>query len=359
MNASPDAPDTIPVRNAHKFDVAALERYLTRELSDFAGPLTVRQFEGGQSNPTFALESKNRLYVLRKKPPGQLLASAHQVEREYRIMKALGYTDFPVPEMLLLCENPEIIGTNFFVMDYIHGRIFRDPKLPGLSRSARSEIYKSMCETLARLHIIDYKTLGLEDIGRKDGYIARQIFRWSIAYQKTKTSEIAAMANLTEFLYQNIPEDNPEHQEIGLVHGDFRLENLIFHPTESRVIAVLDWELSTLGHPLADLGHCSIPYHLPSELAGVPGLEGLDYKFSGIPTEPEFVQHYAQLTNRAAIDDYKFFVVFALFRLASIAQGVRQRATQGNASSEKAEKVGQLAELFADTAWRLAKQIQA
>jgi aminoglycoside phosphotransferase (APT) family kinase protein len=357
MSNLPLAPDTVPVRDAHKFDLNALDKYLQVEIPDFGAIKSIRQFEGGQSNPTFIIESQDRRYVLRKKPKGELLVSAHQVEREYRIMKALAQTEFPVPKCILLCENPEIIGTNFFIMDYIEGRILRDPKLPELASSERANIYSNMCNTLAQLHLLDWEKLGLEDFGRRDSYLARQITRWSIAYEATRGIEIPSMEKLMDWLGKHIPAEDPTAPQITIAHGDFRLENLIFHSAEPKVVAVLDWELSTLGHPLGDLAYCCIPYHLPSTIEGLPGLQGLDLGTLGIPEEKQFVSNYAKLTGRETIQDFRFFIVFSLFRLASIAQGVKHRATLGVASSEKAEKIGGLAKLFADIAWRLANTL--
>lgn len=351
-------PDTVPVREAHKLDSKGLEQYLKKHLPNFDSLVAIRQFEGGQSNPTYLLESGDSQFVLRKKPPGQLLASAHQVEREYRIMRALQNADFPVPKVHLLCQDTSIVGTSFFVMDYIKGRVFRDPKLPGLVASERTAIYETLCDTLARLHQLNWRELGLGDFGKQQEYIARQISRWSVAYEATKSVEIPSMEKLITWLGERIPQGDSEGLEITIAHGDFRLENMIFHPTESKILAVIDWELSTLGHPLGDLAYCNIPYHLPSELEGLPGLKGLDLLQLGIPTEDQFIQRYARHAKTIRnLQNYRFFVVFSLFRLASIAQGIKRRAAQGIASSEKAEKVGGLAKLFADIGWRLAQSI--
>jgi aminoglycoside phosphotransferase (APT) family kinase protein len=346
-------PDTVPVREAQKFDETALEKYLKLHLAEFKGPLSVLQFEGGQSNPTFIIEYETNRFVLRKKPPGQLLASAHQIEREYEILKALSGTGFPVPEVFLLCEDPNIIGTNFYVMSCVDGRIFRDPKLPGMTATDRRQIYEAACSTAAQLHQINWQKLGLGNFGRTESYLTRQISRWTKAYQSTETIDIPSMGKLTEWLSANIPDSDSRGLEISIAHGDFRLENLIFHKTEPKVVAVIDWELSTLGHPLADLGYCCVPYHLPSSIEGLPGLAGLNLSQLGIPSEKAFVEQYARLTNRESIENFNFFVAFAMFRLAAITQGVKHRASQGNASSERAEKVGALARLFADTGWKI------
>jgi aminoglycoside phosphotransferase (APT) family kinase protein len=349
-------PDTVPVRAGQRFDEASLEKYLKGHLPDFNGPLSILQFEGGQSNPTFIIEDETNRFVLRKKPPGQLLASAHQIEREYQIIKALSRTGFPVPEVFLLCEDTDVIGTSFYIMSCVDGRVFRDPKLPGLNEVERRKIYEAACSTAAQLHQIDWQKLGLGNFGRTESYFARQIARWTKAYQSTQTTEIPSMEKLTEWLSANIPETDARGAEIAIAHGDYRLENLIFHKTEPKVVAVIDWELSTLGHPLADLGYCCVPYHLPSSIEGLPGLSGLDLGQLGIPSEEAFVGQYARLTNRDRIENFNFFVAFAMFRLAAITQGVKHRASQGNASSERAEKVGALAKLFADTGWKISRE---
>ena len=354
------APDTVPVREAHKLNEKSLEEYLKKHLPNFKSLLSISQFEGGQSNPTYLIESEEQRFVLRKKPPGELLASAHQVEREYRIMSALHKAEFPVPEVYLLCDDTSVIGTSFFVMNYVQGRVFRDPKLPQLSASERTAVYETLCDTAARLHALDWNALGLADFGKQQSYVARQISRWSIGYEATKSVEIPSMDKLMNWLSEHIPDGDNEGTDITIAHGDFRLENMIFHPTEVKILAVIDWELSTLGHPLGDLGYCDIPYHLPSNLDGLPGLSGLDLSQLGIPTEEQFVARYAEQNNNDKARDsktYKFFVAFSLFRLASIAQGIKRRAAQGIASSEKAEKVGALAKLFADTGWRIAQSV--
>jgi aminoglycoside phosphotransferase (APT) family kinase protein len=349
-------PDTVPVRSAQKFDESSLEKYLKRHFPGFKGPISILQFEGGQSNPTFIIEDETSRFVLRKKPPGQLLASAHQIEREYQIIKALHRTGFPVPEVYLLCEDSDVIGTSFYLMSCIDGRVFRDPKLPGLTESERTKVYESACLTAAQLHKIDWRKLGLENFGRTGSYLARQIDRWTKAYQSTQTTDIPSMEMLTGWLQANIPGSDAAGAEISIAHGDFRLENLIFHKTKPEVVAVIDWELSTLGHPLADLGYCCVPYHLPSSVEGLPGLSGLELSQLGIPSEEAFIAQYARLTHRDKIENFNFFVAFAMFRLAAITQGVKHRASQGNASSAGAEKVGALAKLFADTGWKIARE---
>ena len=349
------APDTTPVREAHRFDEEGLAQYLRQHLSDFEGPISVSQFEGGQSNPTFIIDSKNKRYVLRKKPPGQLLPSAHQVEREYRILKALKGTDVAVPAVYLLCEDAAVIGTNFYLMEYLPGRIFRDPRLPALSPAERRAIYRAMNEMLARLHKVDWQSLGLSDFGKKESYIQRQVARWSKQYEAAKTDEFESMDRLISWLPEHIPAGDESGEDTTIVHGDFRLENIVFHSENPEVIGLLDWELATLGNPLADLGYSCVLYHLPATIAGLPGLRGLDLPERGLPSEAAFVEAYCRNTNRGTVPDVKFFVIFSLFRLASIAQGVMSRARQGIASSARAEEVGRMAKLLADTAWDLAK----
>jgi aminoglycoside phosphotransferase (APT) family kinase protein len=341
------------VREAHRFDEKALTHYLLDHLPGFNGPIEVRQFEGGQSNPTFIVDSPKKRYVLRKKPPGQLLPSAHQVEREYRIMKSLKETDVAVPLVHLLCLDADVIGTSFFVMDYLPGRIFRDPRLPGIAPGERKTLYDAMNQMLARLHSVNWQDLGLADFGKKEAYIGRQISRWSKQYEAAKIDSIGSMDQLMAWLPLNIPTGDESGEETAIVHGDYRLENIVFHPTKSEVLGLLDWELSTLGNPLADLGYNCALYHLPADIGGLPGLAGVDLQELGLPNEDAYVQAYCRRTGRDTMPDHKFFVIFSLFRLAAIAQGVMSRARQGIASSAQAERVGAMAKLLADTAWAL------
>lgn len=312
------------VAERHRFDEAKLAAWLDRNVDGFGNGMQVRQFVGGASNPTFMLSTDAGDYVLRKKPPGQLLASAHQVDREYRVMEALRDTDVPVPNMRALCEDPEIIGTAFYVMDYLEGRIFRDASLPDLSPAERAEVYDQLNKTLAALHSVDHRAVGLEDYGRPTGYFERQVARWTKQYRGAETQPIPAMEALTAELPGRIPRD----EAVGIAHGDYRLENVMFHPTEPRLIAVLDWELSTIGHPLADLGYNCFMWHSTSPSWGT--LEGVDFTTSGIPTEAEYVAAYSRRTGRGgAIEDWNFYLAFAVFRLASISQGVYARALAG------------------------------
>jgi aminoglycoside phosphotransferase (APT) family kinase protein len=334
-----------PVREAHRFDEAALAQYLKAELDGFCEPFSILQFEGGQSNPTFLLDCGDHKYVLRKKPPGKLLPSAHQVDREYRVMKALEHTEVPVPGMDLLCEDETVIGTTFFVMEYVEGRLFEDVTLPGLSPEERRAIYFEVNRVLAALHSVDYAALGLSDFGKPGNYFARQIARWSKQYVAARTDDIPSMEKLMEYLPQNVPEDDTT----CIAHGDYRMENMLFHPNEPKILALLDWELSTLGHPLGDLAYICGPYHF--EMAGNRSLVGICGPQTGIPTESEFVAEYCRRTGRAGIPNRSFYMAFAFFRLASILQGVYKRGLMGTASSTHALQRGKLAREISDLAW--------
>lgn len=342
-----------PVSEAHRLDEGRLTDYLVGAgLDDFRQPMTVLQYQGGQSNPTYLLEADGTRYVLRKKPPGKLLPSAHLVEREYRVMKALAQTDVPVPAMHLLCEDDDVIGTTFFVMEFLDGRVLPDPAIPEAPPSERQAIYDSLCDTLAKLHNVDFQAIGLGDFGKPANYVQRQIDRWTKQFHAAKTDEMPAMDALIEWLPANMPDED----ETAIAHGDFRLENTILHPTEPRVIAVLDWELATLGHPLGDLAYNCMTFHLPHGAPSLKGISGLDLKSLGIPTEEEYVARYCQMTGRGDIPNFSFYIVFAMFRLASICQGVYARALQGNASSDNALVVGKKAAVLADIAWDIAQK---
>ncbi|MFN3858550.1 MAG: phosphotransferase family protein [Caulobacter sp.] len=325
-----------PVREVapgHRFDPAPLEGWLKRHVEDFGEGMIVQQFQGGASNPTFLLTTDKGRYVLRKKPPGQLLASAHQVDREFRVMKALeGHV--PVPRMRALCTDEAIIGTTFYVMDFLPGRIFRDATLPDLTPSERAAVYDELNATLARLHAVDYEAVGLGDYGRAGGYFERQVARWTKQYRGAETDPIPEMEALIEKLPARIPADD----SVSIAHGDYRLENVMFHPTEPKLIAVLDWELSTIGHPLADLAYNGFLWRSHSPTWG--SLDGVDFATSGIPTEAEYVDAYRRRTGRAEIADWPFYMAFGIFRLASISQGVYRRTLSGQLASDRPAENG-------------------
>jgi aminoglycoside phosphotransferase (APT) family kinase protein len=313
----------------------------------------VRQFKGGQSNPTYWVGAGDLQLVVRKKPPGDLLPSAHAVEREYRIMKALDGSGVPVPKVLGLCEDAGVIGTPFFVMRYVAGRIFWDPTIPSLTSNAeRAAVYREYTDALAALHAVDYAKVGLADYGKVGGYVARQVDRWSKQYEASRTSDIAAMEALMAWLRTSPPQSD----ETTLIHGDYRIDNMMFTPAgeggEPRAIAILDWELSTLGHPVSDLAYACMGYHL--NLPGRGGLAGVDVAALGIPTEQEMVDAYCAKTGRATIAEWPYFMAFGIFRLAAIAQGVFKRSQQGNASSDDAASYGAAVTMLAELGCSIA-----
>ncbi len=343
--------EAVPVLEQHRFDEERLEHYMRQHIEGFTPPLLVRQTQGGMSNPTFILtDGSGRRYVLRKKPPGKLLPSAHAVDREFRVISALWPTEVPVPKAWLLCEDPSVIGTSFYVMDFVEGRVFRTYSLPGMEPTERRAIYEAMVDVLAKLHRVDYRKVGLEDYGRAGGYMARQVRRWSQQYEASKTEELPEMEKLMAWLPEHLPEDD----ETTIVHGDYRLENLIFHPTEPCILAVIDWELSTLGAPLADLAYNCLPYYVADAERG--DLTQLDYASYGIPSEEEYVARYCEQTGRREIPKWNFYIIFSLFRLAAIAQGVYKRGLDGNASSPDALNRGEKCRQLAAAAWALVEK---
>lgn len=341
---------TTSVQDRHRFDELAVAAFLERELPGFRGPVTVRQFTAGQSNPTFHLAAQSGEYVLRKKPPGALLPSAHAIDREYRVLGALAGSGVPVPRTRLYCDDIALAGTPFYIMDYVPGRIFADALLPESAPAERREIYDGMNTVLAALHAFDWAGAGLADFGKPGKYVERQIARWSKQYAATRTQHVPAMDNLQHWLEAHIP----ENEVTSLVHGDLRLGNLIFHPSEPRVVAVLDWELSTLGHPFADLAYSCINYRLPSGSGIAAGFAGTDVAALGIPAENEFVSAYSRRSGRDASADYPFFMAFSLFRVAAIQQGVYARSLAGNAASSSAARFGESYKVVAETGWKLA-----
>jgi aminoglycoside phosphotransferase (APT) family kinase protein len=345
--------DTVPVLEAHRFDVAALERYLAERRTGIAGPLTVRQFRGGQSNPTYhVVTAAGEAYVLRRKPPGVLLPSAHAVEREHRVIAALAGSGVPIPGAVLLCEDPGVIGTAFYLMRYVPGRVFRDVSLAGLTPAERTALWHDAVAVLARLHTVDWRAVGLADFGRPGNYFARQIHRWVGQYRASETERIEAMEELVGWLPAHVPADDAT----TIVHGDFRLGNTIVHPTEPRIAAVLDWELSTLGHPLADLGYLCVPFRLPAALDGFGGLARGEL---GIPEEAAVVAAYCRHTGRDGIPDWDFYVAFSLFRLAAICQGIMGRVRDGTASDPNAHERGARARPLAEAAWAVVERARA
>jgi aminoglycoside phosphotransferase (APT) family kinase protein len=324
---------------------------LAEKVQGFEGPLSVEQFKGGQSNPTYKLTTPACSYVLRRKPPGKLLPGAHAVEREYRVIDALGHQGFPVARALALCEDEAVIGTAFYVMEMMEGRIFWDITFPEVSAEERPAYFDAMNATLAHLHTIDAEAAGLGDYGKPGNYFARQIGRWSKQYLgDVEAGRLASMDKLVEWLPQNIPTDEGEAR---VIHGDFRCDNMVFHPTEPRVIAVLDWELSTLGHPLADFAYHLMMYRMPQGMSA--GLAGRDLSQLNIPTEAEYVAAYCRRTGRHGIPDLDFYIAFNLFRLAGILHGIKGRIARGTAASAHAEKMVEGLDALADLAWEQAK----
>ena len=344
--------DLIDPLPQHRFDEARLAAHLAAHLPEI-GALRVRQFQGGQSNPTYLLETAIGRLVLRKKPPGVLLPSAHQVEREYRILSALHGSMVPVPEPLLLCENAEIIGTPFFVMRHVEGRIFEQPTLDRAPIPSRRALILAAAETLAALHRVDWRAAGLETFGKPENFLSRQIDRWARQY---RASIVGAGDPDMEALILWLEENRPAESRVTIAHGDYRIGNLIFAPTEARVAAVLDWELSTLGDPLGDLAYCCLAWHLPHNVPGVKGLVGLDLAAEGLPGEAEFVAAYCEHAGLDRIKGWNFYLAFSLFRLASILQGVYARAIQGNAANANALVAGKNAGLLARIAVELTQK---
>ncbi len=337
----------VPTLANHRFDEAALRSYLAAHLAGFEEPCEVLQFQGGQSNPTFLLSTPAGRLVLRKKPPGKLLPSAHAVEREHRIMSALAGSGVPVPRMRLLCEDASVIGTPFYVMDHVDGRIFTDLRLAALPEEQRRPVYADMMRVLAALHAVDVAAAGLERFGKPAAYAARQIERWTRQYLASDPPDVPAMRALIEWLPSRVPPGDP----VSVVHGDYRLGNLMIHPSEPRIVAVLDWELATLGHPLADLAYTCLPWHLPAEVGGLQGVDA-----PGVPSEAEQVERYCAAAGIASMPDLRFFLVFSMFRWAAIAAGVYRRALDGNAADARGLEAGGKFRLLAERAWALAEQ---
>lgn len=344
---------TRPVAPQHAFDLAKLEAWMHAHVEGFQGPITIEQFKGGQSNPTFMLQGGNKKYVMRRKPPGKLLPSAHAVDREYKVISALAKTDVPVARAYALCEDDSVIGTAFYIMDCVEGRILWDPTLPDYTPQQRRDIYDELNRVMAALHMVDYQAVGLGDYGKPGSYLERQVARWTKQYRASETEKIEAVERLIEWLPENIPAGD----ETSVVHGDFRIDNVILHPTEPRILAVLDWELSTLGNPLTDFAyHCMTWRLTPGQFRG---LAGFNLAELGIPTEQEHVAAYCKRTGRAPIPqkEWEYYMVFNMFRLTGILQGIMARALQGNASSTEALDAGKRARPLAELAWSQVEKI--
>jgi aminoglycoside phosphotransferase (APT) family kinase protein len=348
---------TKPVADAYLVDELALATWLQGALPGFDGPLRIEQFKGGQSNPTFKLITPGRTYVMRSKPGpvAKLLPSAHAIEREYRVMGALANSGVPVPRMLLLCEDESVIGRAFYLMEFIEGRVLWDQSLPGLSTAERGAVYDEMNRVIAALHSVDVGAVGLSDYGRPGNYFERQIGRWTKQYLASVTEPIPAMDALMAWLPAHLPAGARDESESSVVHGDFRLDNLVFHPTEPRVLAVLDWELSTLGHPLADFSYHCMSWHIPA--SAFRGIGGLDLAALGIPDEASHVQRYCERTGRnvPARADWTFYMAYNLFRMAGILQGIAKRVVDGTASSAEARQAAAGARPLAEMGWRIAQ----
>lgn len=358
---------TRPVADSHAFDIGALEAFLRERLSGFQGPLSVEQFKGGQSNPTYKLITPQRSYVMRAKPgpAAKLLQSAHAIDREYRVMDALAGSDVPVAKMHLLCEDESVIGRAFYVMDFVEGRVMWNQALPDLNNAQRAEIYDEMNRVIAALHQVDFAARGLADYGKPGNYFERQIGRWTKQYQAStvagaEPAPIEAMERLIEWLPAHIPAGARDESQVSIVHGDYRLDNLIFHPTEPRVLAVLDWELSTLGHPLADFSYHCMSWHIPP--GAFRGIGGLDVAALGIPAEADYIRRYCERTGRSAasvdalVTDWNFYMAYNLFRIAGILQGIAKRVVDGTASSAQAKQAAAGARPLAELGWGFAQR---
>jgi len=339
---------TKPVEERHRIDTAALEAFLKLKISSLA------QFKGGQSNPTYCITAADgKRYVLRRKPPGKLLPSAHAVEREFKVISALHPTGFPVARPLVLCEDESVIGTAFYVMEYVEGRVLWDQSLPGMSKAGRAAIWDELNKVIARLHLVDYRAAGLEDFGKPGKYIERQVARWSKQYRASETERVEAMDKLIDWLPQNIPPETGT----SVVHGDFRLDNAIFHPAEPKILAVLDWELSTLGDPLADFAYHCMSWHIPP--GAFRGIAGLDLDALGIPTEENYLEHYCKRTNRSGVNrsHWDFYLAYNLFRIAAILQGIKKRVVEGTAASAHAADAGSRVQPLAELGWKQVEKI--
>jgi aminoglycoside phosphotransferase (APT) family kinase protein len=351
---------TRAVSQQHQIDEKALTGWLEANLDGFKGPLTIEMFKGGQSNPTYKLVTPSRSYVMRAKPGpvAKLLPSAHAVEREYKVMSGLAGTDVPVPRMYCLCEDESVIGRAFYVMEFMAGRVLWDQSLPGMSKAERGAIYDEMNRVMAALHTVKFAERGLADYGKPGNYFERQIGRWSKQYVASVTQPIPEMDKLMEWLPTHIPASGRDEKMTSIVHGDYRLDNIMFHATEPRAIAVLDWELSTLGHPLADFSYHCMSWHIPN--GTFRGIAGIDFEGLGIPTESEYIRRYCDRTGittpEALAPDWNFYQAYNLFRMAAILQGIAKRVEAGTASSEQAVASGRGARPMAEMAWQFVQR---
>ena len=354
---------TRAVTNQQAFDTEALVAYLSAHLDGFKGPLNVEIFKGGQSNPTYKLITPSASYVMRAKPGpvAKLLPSAHAVEREFRVMQGLQGANVPVPKMHCLCEDESVIGRAFYVMEFVEGRVLWDQSLPGMTTAQRKEIYDEMNRVISELHKVNFAERGLAGYGKPGNYFERQIGRWSKQYQASVTQPIAEMDSLMQWLPANIPASARDDRMVSIVHGDFRLDNLLFHPDEPRVLAVLDWELSTLGHPLADFSYHCMAWHIAP--GAFRGIGGLDVTSLGIPTEAEYIARYCERTGLASPEtlkaDWNFYLAYNLFRISAILQGIAKRVEAGTASSAQAVSSAAGAPVLARMAWEFALKAQA
>ncbi|MFN4353300.1 phosphotransferase family protein [Parvibaculum sp.] len=348
---------TKDVADSHKFDEKRLEKYMQAHVEGYEGPLTVQQFKGGQSNPTYQLVTPKQKYVLRRKPPGKLLPSAHAVDREYKVITALHSIGFPAPRTFCLCEDDSVIGTMFYIMEMVDGRVLWEPLLPGQDKETRWKIYDSLNETMAQLHMVDYEKVGLGDFGKPGNYFARQISRWTKQYVASETESIPEMNKLMEWLPANVPQDESN----SIVHGDYRLDNTILHPSQPKVIAVLDWELSTLGHPLGDFTYSLMQWVMPGQGTGggTGSIRTANLKELGIPTLEEYIAMYCERTNRSGIENLDFYFSYNFFRLAGILQGIAGRVRDGTASSEHAKQMAANVRPLAQEAWLYAQRAGA
>lgn len=354
---------TKPVSDTHAFDVAALTAWMQQHVEGFAGPLQAEMFKGGQSNPTYKLVTPGRSYVMRSKPGpvAKLLPSAHAIEREFKVMRGLAGTNVPVPRMYALCEDESVIGRAFYIMEFKDGRVLWDQSLPGMTPAQRGAYYDELNRVIAALHTVDFAAQGLADYGKSGNYFERQIGRWSKQYVASITQPIPEMDQLMAWLPANLPESAKDESKVSIVHGDYRLDNVMFDASEPRALAVLDWELSTLGHPLADFSYHCMAWHIPASLGR--GIGGLDLAALGIPSEAEYMRRYCERTGLATPEqlqaDWNFYLAYNMFRIAAILQGIAKRVEAGTASSAQAKASGDTARPMAELAWSYARKHRA